>query len=182
MVNVTKDAIWTRKAALPDAAMPRQPSPKEAIALFDLSPAQTFVRFPDPRHSVADIQEPFVREQEIDPRKYYPADVYRKPSTVFPDGYRIDVKKMVQQKIEAKLDAKAAELMGGTQAELSHLVEFVKGEGQEIIEQALHILEKTQGIGPILKQLQDFASARRKAPNETAMPLEISGPRAARFP
>ena len=162
VVNVTKDAIWTRKAALPDAANPRQPSPREAIALFDLSPAQTFVRFPSPRHSVADVQEPFVREQEIDPRKYYPADVYRKPSTVFPDGYRIDVKQMVQQKLEAKLDAKAAELMSGTHAEISQVVEFLKGEGQEMIEQALQILDKAQGVGPVLKQLQAFAKGRAK--------------------
>ena len=162
VVNVTKDAIWTRKAALPDAANPRQPSPREAIELFDLSPMQTFVRFPDPRHSVADVQEPFVREQEIDPRKYYPADVYREPSTVFPDGYRIDVKQMVQHKLEAKLEAKAAELMSGTHAEISQVVEFLKGEGQEMIEQALQILDKAQGVGPVLKKLQAFAKARPK--------------------
>ncbi len=110
VVNVTKDAIWTRRAVLPEAATPVRPSPREAIELFDLSPAQTEVRFPNPRHSVADVQERFVRDQEIDPRKYYPADVYREPSTVFPDGFKIDVKQMAMQQIGKKIKAKVGEL------------------------------------------------------------------------
>ena len=111
VVNVTKEAIWTRKAALPDSAMPRQPSPAEAIALFDLSPTQTDVRFPNPRHGIKDIQEPFVRDQEISPELYYPRDVYRKPNTVFPANFKIDVKKLAMEKVKKKLTKKAGALM-----------------------------------------------------------------------
>lgn len=38
VVNVTKDAIWTRKAAIPDAGNMTRPSPAEAAELFDLTP------------------------------------------------------------------------------------------------------------------------------------------------
>src|SRR5215510_4262790 len=37
VVNVTKNSIWTRKAAIPEAGNMSRPSPREAIALFDLS-------------------------------------------------------------------------------------------------------------------------------------------------
>ena len=37
VVNVTKDAVWTRKAAIPEAGNMARPSPRDAIGLFDLS-------------------------------------------------------------------------------------------------------------------------------------------------
>ncbi len=58
VVNVTKSAVWTRKAALPEAGNMARPSPRDAIGLFDLSPTNLEVRFPNPRHTVADMQEP----------------------------------------------------------------------------------------------------------------------------
>lgn len=68
VVNVTKDAVWTRKAALPEAGNMARPSPREAISLFDLSPTNLKVKFPNPRHTVADVQEQAVRDREIDPK------------------------------------------------------------------------------------------------------------------
>ena len=49
MVNVTKKAIWTRRAALPESTNFARPSAKEAIELFDLSLTKTTVDFPNPR-------------------------------------------------------------------------------------------------------------------------------------
>ena len=46
VVNVTKDAIWTRRAALPESASPRMPSASEAAELFDLGPTNTAGTFP----------------------------------------------------------------------------------------------------------------------------------------
>ena len=86
VVNVTKDAVWTRKAAIPEAGNMARPSPRDAIGLFDLSPTNLEVRFPNPRHTVADMQEPAVRDREIDPKKYYPPDLYREPQRNFPNG------------------------------------------------------------------------------------------------
>ena len=78
------------------------PSPREAIELYGVVPGQTEIAFPKPRHTVADVQEPFVREQEIDPRKYYPPDVYRKPNQVFPDNLKIDLTQMAAAKLKQK--------------------------------------------------------------------------------
>ena len=108
VVNVTKDAVWTRKAAIPEAGNMSRPSPRDAIGLFDLSPTNLEVRFPNPRHTVADMQEPAVRDREIDPKKYYPLDLYRAPQRNFPNGFKIDVRQVVQTKlrgVQAKLTA-----------------------------------------------------------------------------
>ena len=51
VVNVTKDAVWTRKAAIPEAGNMARPSPREAVDLFDLTPTNLEVRFPDPRYN-----------------------------------------------------------------------------------------------------------------------------------
>ena len=110
VVNVTKNAIWTRKAVLPDAAMPARPSTAEAIQLFDLSPLQTKVRFPNPRHTLEAVQEQFVRDQQIDPRLYYPQDVARPTNANFPDNFTIDVAKMVREKIVDKIESKLGKL------------------------------------------------------------------------
>src|SRR5208282_3646883 len=53
IVNVTKKAIWTRKAALPEAANFARPSVAEAKELFDLSLSHTTIDFPNPRNTVA---------------------------------------------------------------------------------------------------------------------------------
>ena len=112
VVNVTKDAIWTRKAAIPDSANMSRPNPKEAIELFGLSPTNMKVSFPNPRHTVMDVQERFVRDKEIDPKKYYPKDVYRKPNRIFPKNFKIDIQEMIGQKIEKKLEAKVEKIIG----------------------------------------------------------------------
>lgn len=113
VVNVTKDAVWTRKAALPEAGNMARPSPREAIGLFDLSPTDLKVRFPNPRHTVADVQEQAVRDREIDPKNYYPSDVYRDPQPNFPQDITIDVREIVLMKAkmaQAKLSTKSAEI------------------------------------------------------------------------
>jgi ribonuclease BN (tRNA processing enzyme) len=69
VVNVTKDSIWVREGILPDYPNSRAPQ-------FDFSNAQLVV--PHPTTSRAEIQEPFVREQEIDPKKYYPKGYHPK--------------------------------------------------------------------------------------------------------
>jgi len=63
VVNVTKDDIWVREGILPDYPNSRSPQ-------FDFDDGQLVV--PLPRNKREDIQEPFVREQEIDPADYYP--------------------------------------------------------------------------------------------------------------
>lgn len=63
VVNVTKEDIWVREGVLPDFPNSRAPQ-------FDFDAGQLVV--PEPPTSRAEIQEPFVREQEIPPADYYP--------------------------------------------------------------------------------------------------------------
>ena len=63
VVNVTKDEIWVREGIIPDYPNNRSPQ-------FDFDDGRLVV--PLPRNKREDIQEPFVREQEIDPDEYYP--------------------------------------------------------------------------------------------------------------
>ena len=103
VVNVTKDSIWTRKAAFPDSAMPARPKPAEARELFDLGLGHTSVNFPNPRHYLEDLVSKDTLAVQIDPRRYYPKDVARPVTANFPRDFSIDVKKVVQDKIKAKL-------------------------------------------------------------------------------
>jgi hypothetical protein len=119
VVNVTKDAIWTRKAIIPDAGNMARPSPREAAALFDLSPTNLKVTFSTPRHRVTDRVDQTVFDRQIDPKKYYPADVYRKPEPDFPEGFTIDVREIALMKAkqaQTKLSAKAAHIQAAIDA------------------------------------------------------------------
>jgi hypothetical protein len=63
VVNVTTDQIWVREGILPD--FPNSRAPQQ-----DFSNGQLVV--PLPPTDRTRIQEPFVREMQIDPDKYYP--------------------------------------------------------------------------------------------------------------
>jgi ribonuclease Z len=103
VVNVQKDAIWTREAALADAPNPARPIKEDAKYLFDLSPTHLEVDFPNPRTTIMDVQEQFVRDKEIDKNLYYPADVNRDLVRVFPKGFKIEIPKMLKEKVGEKV-------------------------------------------------------------------------------
>ena len=103
IVNVTKRAIWTRKAALPESTNFARPSVKDAKEVFGIGLTKTVVNFPDPKYVLADIEDPATRKAEYDPKLYYPPDVYRKPNPVFPKGFKIDIKKMLREKVILKV-------------------------------------------------------------------------------
>ena len=103
IVNVTKKAIWTRKAALPDSTNFARPSATDAKEIFGIGLGKTTVEFPNPRHTLADIEDPAARDAEIDPKLYYPADVYRKPNVSFPKNFKLDLKKIVGGKIVQRI-------------------------------------------------------------------------------
>ncbi len=124
VVNVTQDAVWTRKAALPEAGNMARPSPREAVDLFDLSPTNLEVKFPDTRTTLAEIQERTVRDREIDPKKYYPPDVSREPQRDYPKGFKIDVRAMVQKTLRAK-QAK----LSGAQEKVQQIIDKIE-EGE----------------------------------------------------
>ena len=54
-----------------------------------------------------------VRDREIDPKQYYPPDVYREPQPNFPNDFTIDVRQIVQRKLretQAKLTGEQEKL------------------------------------------------------------------------
>ena len=113
VVNVTKDAIWSRKAAIPDGGNMARPTPAQAVELFDLTPTNLKVTFPNPRNPLAAQLESEILNGDIDPKKYYPPDVYREPKKDYPRDFTIDVREMALVKAkqaQAKLSEKAAQL------------------------------------------------------------------------
>jgi len=82
VVNVNKDDIWVREGVLPDYPNYRAPQ-------FDFDDGQLVV--PAPPHKIADIQEPFIREQEISPDEYYPAGYLPELLSEWPTGEDIVV-------------------------------------------------------------------------------------------
>jgi ribonuclease Z len=71
VVNVTKDAIWTRMAALPDAPNQGRPNKDEAMEMFDIGPTHLEIDFPDPKHTPAEVIEQDMIDKEINPELYY---------------------------------------------------------------------------------------------------------------
>jgi hypothetical protein len=84
VVNVTKDAIWGRMAALPGMTGANVPHPRQLLNLGD-GPMPDKVVLPQPRIPRENQQEQLTRDLEIDPEKYYPPDVYREPLTKLPE-------------------------------------------------------------------------------------------------
>ena len=104
VVNVIKEAIWTRWAALPEDANFFRPAKKDAIELFNLSLTYTTVVLPNPKYaSISELEGPVSRNVEIDPKEYYPPDVYRKPNTMWPRDFKIDIVKMIGDKFMKKI-------------------------------------------------------------------------------
>jgi ribonuclease Z len=96
VVNVTKDAIWVREAALPGMSGSPRPNPMD---MFPGGPdtmpdSMTLPPVTRPRESQ---QDAYLREIEIDPREYLPADVYRDPVTSLPDEITIDLRPMKEK-------------------------------------------------------------------------------------
>ncbi|MFC9833881.1 guanitoxin biosynthesis MBL fold metallo-hydrolase GntH [Rhodococcus sp. NPDC127530] len=97
VVNVTKDAIWVRDAVLPDAANPARPDPTLLLSPEDLHKLQSptpatsppEIAFPNPEYYRDEIQEQATRDAEIDPKDYYPPDVYREQTPNFPKDFRM---------------------------------------------------------------------------------------------
>jgi hypothetical protein len=88
---------------LPESTNFARPSGKEAIELFDISLTNTTVNFPNPKYTVPDIEDPASRNVEYDAKLYYPSDVYRKPTPIWPKDFKIDIKHMLRDKIVSKI-------------------------------------------------------------------------------
>ena len=82
VINVTKDAIWSREAVIADGAAPASMDPRWFVPPGEKLPEK--IEFPTPTMPREVQQEQFLRDLEIDPKKYYPPDAYRKPVQKWP--------------------------------------------------------------------------------------------------
>ena len=90
VVNVTKDAIWIREAALPDSANTARPNPKWMVEeMFGGKVPQEIV-LPKPPFLISDNQEQYVRDLEIKPEVFTPPDQVRKWVREWPTDLKID--------------------------------------------------------------------------------------------
>ena len=103
VVNVTKDAVWYRKAVLPDksGSVPPFREMIERAKRYGEKLPDTFV-FPNPRMTREEQQDKRWRELEVDPHVYYPKEVYGEPLTQWPKDYTIDVAAILGTKKEDK--------------------------------------------------------------------------------
>ena len=100
VINVTKDAIWSREAVIPQST--GQNPPPFAQLVGEPLPKEFVV--PQPRRSRAEQQEQYTRDTEIDPKKYLPEDVYREPLVQLPDPLVLDLEAMMKAGGKSKKD------------------------------------------------------------------------------
>ena len=94
VINVTKDAIWARDAVINQGgAAPASMDPRWFVPPGEKLPEK--IEFPTPTMPREVQQEQFVRDLEIDPKLYYPPDVYRKPVTKWP-GVTLNPREMLK--------------------------------------------------------------------------------------
>lgn len=93
VVNVTKDAIWLRMAALPRLTGSRIPDFRKVLGIPEVPDE---LELPRPRKPREEQQEQLTRDLEIDPALYYPADVAREPLTQLPDPLKMPLKEMMR--------------------------------------------------------------------------------------
>ena len=97
VVNVTKDAIWCRKAALPEGNQSGSMDPR--VMFPPGSPMPEKLRMPDPTRPREVQQEQFLRDMELDGPDFYPPDQDRKIERVWPDdGIEMDVATLLKAK------------------------------------------------------------------------------------
>jgi ribonuclease BN (tRNA processing enzyme) len=93
VINVTKDAIWAREAVIAGEAAPASMDPRWFVKPGEDLPEK--IKFPTPRMPREVQQEQFLRDLEIDPKKYYPPDAYRKPTQKWP-GITLNPREMLK--------------------------------------------------------------------------------------
>jgi ribonuclease Z len=93
VVNVCKDYVWSREAAIPEGAAVSPLDPRWLVK----GPLPEKIQLPNPKMPREEQQEQFLRDMEIDPHKYYPADVDREPFQKWPkEGFALEPKKMLR--------------------------------------------------------------------------------------
>jgi ribonuclease Z len=97
VLNVTKDAIWTREASLPEGVAVASMDPR--VMIPPGVPMPDKIEIPRPKIPREEQQEQFLRDMEIDPDLYYPDDVNRPITQTWPEeGFFVDPKELLKAK------------------------------------------------------------------------------------
>ncbi len=90
VVNVTRDAIWIREAALPNTANNPRPNPQWMVKELFGGQVPKEMTFPNPTVRVADNVDQATFDLEIKPEKFTPPDQVRKWVREWPVDLKID--------------------------------------------------------------------------------------------
>jgi ribonuclease BN (tRNA processing enzyme) len=93
VINVTKDAVWSREAAIPKNAAPASMDPRWFVPPG--APLPETISMPTPRLPREKQQEQWVRDLEIDPDLYWPADAKRPLTQKWP-GITLNPREMLK--------------------------------------------------------------------------------------
>ena len=101
VVNVTKDAVWTREAVLPELGNASRLTPAQVLKAAELDEIPDVFEFPPVNFPREEQRIEYLREIEIDPSKYTPKDVQRDLVLEMPP-VRFNVRQMMaaQQKMQ----------------------------------------------------------------------------------
>ncbi len=95
VVNLNKDYVWAREAALPDGPAIAPLDPRWVLPPG--APIPDSMELPRPSMPREEQQEQFLRDMEIDPHEYYPPDADREPVQTWPEeGFTISPRQMLE--------------------------------------------------------------------------------------
>ena len=102
VVNVTKDAIWSREAVLPELGTVSRPTPQQIVEIFgEDGVLPDVLEISSGRLKREEQQDQYLRDIEIDPALYTPPDVARELVTALPPTLRIPFKEMMDKQKES---------------------------------------------------------------------------------
>ena len=90
VVNVTKDALWIREAAMPNSANTTKPDPKWMVQELFGGVVPKEITFPDPKYTIAENQNQEIRDLEIPQNTYTPPDQIRPWVREWPKGLKVN--------------------------------------------------------------------------------------------
>jgi hypothetical protein len=129
VVNVTKDAIWNRGAALPESGSMRKPTRPAEIRCWLGGSVPVTLEVPAPKYSFSELTTKETLSHEISPAVYAPADVQRPLARDFPSslaGRKIPAALVLGSRqiadAVAELNRALRDLAGGTSLAMSGAV------------------------------------------------------------
>ena len=99
VVNVTKEAIWSREAVLPELGAVSMPTGEQMEEIFSKNgELPDFLEISSGEIKREEQQDEYLRDIELDPALYTPPDVARDLVTQLPPTLKIPIKEIIRKK------------------------------------------------------------------------------------